>query len=42
MKGLILATVSALALGLGGAGTAYAWGYSGSTMSPSAQRYYPN
>lgn len=42
MKALVLATVSAIALGLGGAGTAHAWGYSGTTMGPRAQTYYPN
>lgn len=34
MKGLILATVSALALGVGGIGAAYAQGYSGTAMGP--------
>jgi hypothetical protein len=42
MKGLILATASAIALGIGGAGTAHALGYSGSTPGPHAQAYYPN
>jgi peptidoglycan hydrolase-like protein with peptidoglycan-binding domain len=41
MKGLILASVSAIALGLGGVGTAHAWGYSGSAMGPTAPTYYP-
>lgn len=39
MKALILATASVLALGIAGTGAAYAWGYSGSTMSPHAQSY---
>ncbi len=34
MKGLILATVSALTLGVGGIGAAYAQGYSGTAMGP--------
>jgi hypothetical protein len=36
MKRLILATVSALALGLGGMGAAYAQGYSGTAMGPNS------
>ena len=42
VKGLILASVSVIALGLGGAGTAHAWGYSGSAMGPAAPTYYPS
>jgi peptidoglycan hydrolase-like protein with peptidoglycan-binding domain len=42
MKGLILASASAIALGLGGAGVAHAQGYPGSMTGPNAQTYYPN
>jgi peptidoglycan hydrolase-like protein with peptidoglycan-binding domain len=42
MKGLVLATVSAIALGLGGAATAHAWSYSGGTTGAQGPTYYPN
>jgi hypothetical protein len=42
VKGLILASASAIALGLGGAGIAHAQGYPSGPTGPNAQTYYPN